>query len=58
MDAKSILLSHAEDYGLGESGQIDLLCDFIDREKATGRFQEFVEEHEHDLDDCCLDEEN
>lgn len=52
MDAKEILGNHAAEFGLGESAQIDLLCNFLDQQGGTTleELQHFVEVHADELE--------
>ena len=54
MAAKDILANHAAEFGLGESAQIDLLCNFIDQLPDAGfvqqQLQHFVDIHADELE--------
>jgi len=56
IEAKNIILDHAAEQGLGETGMIALLCNFIDHEAKSAdrlihvRLQAFVDKHSEELE--------
>jgi hypothetical protein len=51
MSAKDIIEGHAAKFGLGETGQIDLLCNFLDQHPdgtILEQLQAFVDQHGED----------